>query len=324
MEFGFDPLKQSICQSVGDFFLSNLTSPEDRDWLNKILEGEKEAGIKVDGRKRDSHVLLINILKGLFDMGKTVAVEHVDTSLTEDLTTQAVNDSSPIPGLSTQANDNPIPGSSGNQNNKKVSTKSGSLDTHENINKKKFENAKLCKFYNRGKCTKGKNCNFEHPTICKAYRIHGLKKTNEKGCDGSCDQLHPNTCRDSLKNKTCTRSDCRFFHLKGTKSTQGNHVSKTSNQSQQSPPSREYQGYQNKFNQTQKVETQNRFSPLMDPPTWTQSSNQVFHGGSPNLTDTLAAIMKQLGDINQWQINLQQRIQSSNTQSQSSQNPWTI
>ena len=110
MEFGFDPLKQSICQSVGDFFLSNLTCPEDRDWLNKILEGEKEAGINVDGRKRGSHVLLINILKGLFDMGKTVAVEHVDTSLTEDLTTQAVNDSSPIPGLFTQANDYPFLG----------------------------------------------------------------------------------------------------------------------------------------------------------------------------------------------------------------------
>ena len=65
MEFGFDPLKQSICQ---DFFLNNLTNQDDKDWLNKIIEGEKEDGTKVDGRKKDSHNLLISML--LF--GKTL------------------------------------------------------------------------------------------------------------------------------------------------------------------------------------------------------------------------------------------------------------
>jgi hypothetical protein len=29
--------------------------------------------------------------------------------------------------------------------------------------------------------------------------------------------FHPNAGRDSLKTKSCSKKDCRFYHLKGTK-----------------------------------------------------------------------------------------------------------
>jgi hypothetical protein len=324
MDLGYDPLKQTISKAVGEFFINNLVEQKDKDWLNKIMVGEK-----IDGRKKDSHkashVLLINLLKGLFDKGASGSDESMEITPTAE-------------------EEDPIQGMSGIQNtqfSQGVSTQdpgpnSGAQDPELN-RKEKFENAKLCKFYNRGKCTKDKNCKFDHPQICKVFRKFGLKKNNDKGCENSCDQFHPNTCRDSLKSKKCSRPDCRFFHLKDTKSIQANHSNKGTNQSQYFPPgSREYGGFKNKnqFNQAQSFETQNRFGPLMDPPrpqcsyqapnANQQNGNQVFQGDSPNLPDTLAAIMKQLMEINQRQTNLEQKFQSHNSQSQSSQNPWAI
>ena len=52
---------------------------------------------------------------------------------------------------------------------------------------------------------------------CYCFRSNGLKKGNKNGCDNKCGKFHPNACRDSLKDKTCIRNDCRFYHLKGTK-----------------------------------------------------------------------------------------------------------
>ena len=49
-------------------------------------------------------------------------------------------------------------------------------------------------------------------------QILGLSTFNEKGCSNkNCAYFHPNACRDSLKTKTCPRSECRFYHLTGTK-----------------------------------------------------------------------------------------------------------
>ena len=31
---------------------------------------------------------------------------------------------------------------------------------------------------------------------------------------------HPNTCRDSLKKRKCSRDKCKFFHIKGTTKTE--------------------------------------------------------------------------------------------------------
>ena len=78
-------------------------------------------------------------------------------------------------------------------------------------------NKPICKFYKNGKCKNNKDCQFEHPRICKKFWAFGLKKFNEKGCDEKCGEFHTNACLDSLQNKTCPRKDCRFFYLKGTK-----------------------------------------------------------------------------------------------------------
>ena len=32
-----------------------------------------------------------------------------------------------------------------------------------------------------------------------------------------CADYHPNACRNSLKNKTCSYKECRLYHLSGTK-----------------------------------------------------------------------------------------------------------
>jgi hypothetical protein len=73
----------------------------------------------------------------------------------------------------------------------------------------------LCRFYNNGKCKYGADCRFPHPKICPKFRQHGECIT--KGCQGGCEFLHPNVCRTSLKDRTCTYPECKFFHLKGTK-----------------------------------------------------------------------------------------------------------
>ena len=76
----------------------------------------------------------------------------------------------------------------------------------------------VCKFYKNGKCKFGKDCRQEHPVFCKVFSKHGLLKHNLQGCNSKCGRPHQNACRESLRTKECSRDDCRFYHLKGTKS----------------------------------------------------------------------------------------------------------
>ena len=85
---------------------------------------------------------------------------------------------------------------------------------------------RICEKYKRGKCPhglKGKKkhngqiCEFEHPKYCNRFCRYGkqLKFGCSKGPD--CKFLHPELCKFSVKNKLCTKSDCTFIHLKGTR-----------------------------------------------------------------------------------------------------------
>ena len=76
----------------------------------------------------------------------------------------------------------------------------------------------VCRFYLNGKCRYKGDCRFEHPKICPKFRQDG--DCEVKGCGGGCEFLHPNVCHSSLRDKTCTYQECKFFHLKGTKTVE--------------------------------------------------------------------------------------------------------
>ena len=88
------------------------------------------------------------------------------------------------------------------------------------VNPKREENPKgdVCRFYANGRCKYNVECRFQHPKICPKFRQNG--DCEVKGCGGDCEFFHPNVCRNSLKDKTCPYTVCRFFHLKGTKTTE--------------------------------------------------------------------------------------------------------
>ena len=75
----------------------------------------------------------------------------------------------------------------------------------------------VCRFYTQGNCKFGKTCRQEHPKVCQKFRSHGLKKFNAKGCEEKCNDYHPKACYEAIKQKTCQRVACKFFHINGTK-----------------------------------------------------------------------------------------------------------
>ena len=93
----------------------------------------------------------------------------------------------------------------------------------KNIKQEKKNLQNVCKFYRAGKCIygmSGKNrdkrgniCPYEHPEICKKYKMFEDK---EKGCQSNdCNKMHVkhckyyNTCKDYKDN-----DNCRFYHPK--------------------------------------------------------------------------------------------------------------
>ena len=63
----------------------------------------------------------------------------------------------------------------------------------------------ICKFYKNGHCNKEEGkCRFLHPKICRKFKQFGGVEDNNKGCPSNCGFFHPNACRSSLKNNTCT------------------------------------------------------------------------------------------------------------------------
>ena len=199
--------KRTKSGGVIDIFSNGLLDDPDKDVL---LPSLKECLAKLTkGNKLPymaANYLLINILN-------TLALE--DGDIRDEITD--VNPSSsqveefPLGGL-----DETIQGSSDGATGSGNSTANPAQDPELETGKSKKK--ETCRFYTRGHCEKKKDCRFEHPLVCQKFRQYGSLSTDRNGCNGKCGEFHPNACRSSLKDRTCSWRECRFYHLKGTKS----------------------------------------------------------------------------------------------------------
>ena len=106
---------------------------------------------------------------------------------------------------------------------------------------------------------------------------------NDRGCEHSCKFYHPNACRDSLKDRKCSRNDCRFFHLYGTKKVEFNGSSQYKNQYS----NQNNQSWNNKRSNNG-VETRNRFEPLRS------NEDHSDDNGKSKTNDAQEKIMQEL------------------------------
>ena len=72
------------------------------------------------------------------------------------------------------------------------------------------------------KIVNGEKCEHHHPKVCFKYCGYGdyeEKGKHKRGCkDGdSCEWFHPELCRYSVRDGKCTKSDCTYRHLRGTR-----------------------------------------------------------------------------------------------------------
>lgn len=88
----------------------------------------------------------------------------------------------------------------------------------------------ICKKYKVGQCPHGLRgnklvnnlaCPHNHPKRCFKYCKFGTDK--KKGCNkgNKCLYFHPVLCKFSTKDKKCSKEDCPYPHLVGTKRTKG-------------------------------------------------------------------------------------------------------
>ena len=204
MELTMDFEKTIISRSVGIFLQENLQQ-NDVETLNRVLRGKK-------AQYHEANSLLRSVLQALVNQSEgedpELVIEGGDNpadDLSQELTQQEQRQEQ---SLTTQIEEEELRPYT--ETKSKVTTKT----------KKK----ELCRFYARGRCNRNKDCRFGHPDVCRKFKTYGSKSTDKKGCDGKCNDYHPNTCRSSLNNRTCSYEECRFFHLKGTKRSSLGHT----------------------------------------------------------------------------------------------------
>ena len=221
--------KQTMSRGVLDLLSNGLEDDPEKDVLLLSL---KDCLVKMaKGNKlqyKAANYLLTNILNALtledgdgsdeIILGSTAATQSEDSPL-EDLdlddTVQGSTDGASGNGSAAI----PVkPSKTDNTDKLDKSDKAEKSDKSGRSDKSDKKKKEICRFYNNGKCRFNTDCRFQHPKICPKFRQHGDCKS--KGCSGNCDFLHPNVCRNSLKDRTCFYPECRFFHLKGTKTVE--------------------------------------------------------------------------------------------------------
>ena len=324
LKLNLDFEKQTMSRGVVDLLSNRLQDDPEKDVLLLSL---KECLAKLAKRNKlpymAANYLLANILNALVIEGSDISDEITHVTLpdsqADDLTqgekgvtqgpTTGASGSGSGPGSGSGSGSGPGPSPNSDPN---LNPRSDAASNPPNFKKKE-----TCRFYARGKCNRKNDCRFDHPAICKKFRQFGSKSSDPKGCEGKCSAFHPNACRSSLLNRTCSFKDCRFFHLKGTKtmnsdqhnSTDQNNPSNGNWRSNQQP---EGQGRNNQSNRSKQnkprpgFESKNRFASLNQTnnnstdqnqdanPGATKKGEQVTQEEKLQLSQTLEAIMKRL------------------------------
>ena len=87
--------------------------------------------------------------------------------------------------------------------------------------------SEVCKFYKQGRCRHGISgkkdgaCEFSHPKPCQKFLTNGNRR--QRGCTlgAQCRFFHPRVCNSSLRERICTKHDCKYLHIRGTKRSAG-------------------------------------------------------------------------------------------------------
>ena len=219
MELTLNFEKTFISKSIGIVLQENLP-PNEVEALNRILQGKK-------AQYQDANSLLYSILRVIENKGGEEESEFSFTNRKDLEHSSSQESSQPDPlgqlgqsQITQPQKDVATPSASSNNSGGENSNPGTKMPNRTNQNKKK----ELCRFYGRGQCNRSKECRFDHPVICKKFKLYGSKSTDPKGCDGKCSAFHPNACRSSLLSKTCPFNECRFYHLKGTKRSNFDHT----------------------------------------------------------------------------------------------------
>ena len=305
MELTLNFEKRFISRSVGKMLQENLP-PNEVETLNRIVAGKK-------AQYKEANSLLYCILRAIENRGEEEELEFTIMG-NNDQEQECSQEFS-------QQEDTEENERAGAGNPSKLDERAEGMDKLEGTDRVRASLV-TCKFYANGKCKFSSECRYRHPKICQKFRLHGDTKLDVKGCDGRCGEFHPNVCRSSLKNRTCTYKECRFFHIKGTKTISRDGGSdprgqkpyqqggaRKTNQSGQWKSAKLQQHETNRSRGT--FESENRFGVLGQDQ---QDSQQVFHREKDKLDSTLQQIMKELADIRNWQ-----KVRTEQTQAHSQQ-----
>jgi hypothetical protein len=181
-----------------------------KECLNKLAKGNKLP-------YKAANYLLVNILNAITLEGSDASEEiRADSQVDPDDRTRDESDDT------TQNPRGQVEGSTegaSSSHTYMAKDRNDGESKPDKSNKSDKKTKTLCRFFARGHCTRKQECRFDHPKICNTFRQHGSTSNSSQGCNGKCEAFHPNACRNSIKDKTCSWKDCRFFHLKGTKRT---------------------------------------------------------------------------------------------------------
>ena len=230
IKFSFD--KKVIGRATGEFLMDRLTEVNEKRDLQKIIDGRSL-------QYMEANKLLKKIINALIvDENEEEEEDEADSSKLNSTIVTQDGDNTMNRQPPTQPPTQPTQGGSlGPGTNPWTQVgKDGKGKTRQEKEDVRTDFKDVCWFFKNGKCKYGKDCKKEHPKACRVFKQFGLKRHNPKGCDSKCGFMHPNACRESLRSKECTRTDCKFFHIKGTKSL--------NKQSQKYTPGKQERGYQ--------------------------------------------------------------------------------